>query len=183
LSDLGQREAALAASEEAVAHYRELARTRPDAFVPDLAISLNNLADHLSALGQREAALAASEEAIIALSPHFQANPQSFGDWMAHIRAIYVKLSQECRREPRFELLGATAPAIDDEPSGQTVRAVIDVPTPHPGDDLTADARLTIEHLERLRQWRKLPFSKRLVSKPPEPPSPDLRGRKGSLAA
>jgi hypothetical protein len=155
-----------------VAHYRELADARPDAFVPDLAMSLNNLANHLSHLDRREAALSASEEAIIALIPHFQVNPHGFGDWMARIRAIYVKLSQECRREPRFDLLGATAAAIEDEPPGQTVSPAIDGPTPHTGDDPRSAARLNIEHLERLRQWRKLPFwKKRLVSKPPEPPS------------
>ena len=37
LADLGQREDALAAGEEAVAIYRELAAARPDAFRPDLA--------------------------------------------------------------------------------------------------------------------------------------------------
>ena len=43
LADLGRREDALAASQEAVAIYRELAAARPDAFRPDLARSLNNL--------------------------------------------------------------------------------------------------------------------------------------------
>ncbi len=37
LSDLGRREEALAAAEEAVGLYRELAAARPDAFRPDLA--------------------------------------------------------------------------------------------------------------------------------------------------
>ena len=37
LSALGRREAALAAAEEAVGLYRELAAARPDAFRPDLA--------------------------------------------------------------------------------------------------------------------------------------------------
>ena len=63
LSALGRREAALQAAEEAVALYRELARARPDAFTPDLAMSLNNLANMLSDLGRREAALQAAEEA------------------------------------------------------------------------------------------------------------------------
>src|SRR6201993_2792457 len=42
LSNLGRREEALAASQEAVDIYRRLAQTRPDAFLPDLASSLNN---------------------------------------------------------------------------------------------------------------------------------------------
>ena len=44
LGDLGRREDALAAIQEAVTIYRELAAARPDAFRPDLARSLNNLA-------------------------------------------------------------------------------------------------------------------------------------------
>ena len=40
LSDVGRREDALAAAEEAVALRRELARARPDAFTPNLAGSL-----------------------------------------------------------------------------------------------------------------------------------------------
>jgi tetratricopeptide (TPR) repeat protein len=63
LSELGEREAALAAAREAVELYRALAAQRPDAFRPNLAMSLNNLANGLSALGEREAALAAAREA------------------------------------------------------------------------------------------------------------------------
>ena len=44
--------------------YRELAAARPDAFRPDLAMSLSNLASFLSELGRHEAALAAAEEAV-----------------------------------------------------------------------------------------------------------------------
>ena len=43
LADLGRREEALAAIQEAAAICRELAAARPDAFRPDLAMSLNNL--------------------------------------------------------------------------------------------------------------------------------------------
>jgi hypothetical protein len=39
---VGRREDALAAIEEAVTIRRDLARARPDAFLPDLATSLNN---------------------------------------------------------------------------------------------------------------------------------------------
>jgi hypothetical protein len=41
LADLGQREAALTACEEAAAIRRELAAAWPDTFLPDLAQSLN----------------------------------------------------------------------------------------------------------------------------------------------
>jgi tetratricopeptide (TPR) repeat protein len=61
----GQREEALAAANEAAGLYRDLARARPEAFTPNLAASLNNLANMLSELGQREEALATANEVII----------------------------------------------------------------------------------------------------------------------
>jgi tetratricopeptide (TPR) repeat protein len=64
LSELGRREDALAAIEEAVRIRRILAEARPDAFRPDLASSLNNYSNCLSDLGRREDALAAIEEAV-----------------------------------------------------------------------------------------------------------------------
>ncbi|WP_426960226.1 tetratricopeptide repeat protein [Muricoccus radiodurans] len=64
LSHLGQREAALQASEEATSTNRQLAAANLNAFLPELATSLNNLSAHLSALGRREDALQASEEAV-----------------------------------------------------------------------------------------------------------------------
>ena len=53
LADLGRREEALAASEEAATIRRELAAARPDAFRPGLAGSLNNLSYRLASLGRR----------------------------------------------------------------------------------------------------------------------------------
>ena len=43
---------------------KALAKDRPDAFLPDLAMSLNNLGIRLSNLGRREDALKASQEAV-----------------------------------------------------------------------------------------------------------------------
>jgi tetratricopeptide (TPR) repeat protein len=78
LSDLGRREAALQAAEEAANLYRELARARPDAFTPALAGSLNNLARSLSELGRREAALQAAEEAAELYRELARARPDTF---------------------------------------------------------------------------------------------------------
>ncbi len=61
---LRQRADALVAIEKAAGLYRELAAARPDAFRPDLATSLNNLAILLGDLGRREDALTAIEEAV-----------------------------------------------------------------------------------------------------------------------
>jgi tetratricopeptide (TPR) repeat protein len=59
-----QREAALNATRETVALRRVLAAKHPNAFLPDLATSLNNLGAHLREVGQREAALDATREAV-----------------------------------------------------------------------------------------------------------------------
>ena len=64
LSELGRREDALKAAQEAVDIYRRLAKDRPDAFLPYLAGSLNNLGIMLSELGRREEALKAEQEAV-----------------------------------------------------------------------------------------------------------------------
>jgi tetratricopeptide (TPR) repeat protein len=69
LSALGRSEEALTVAEEAVRLHRALAMARPDAFDPDLAGSLNNLANSLSELGRHEEALTAAEEAVL----HFRA--------------------------------------------------------------------------------------------------------------
>src|ERR1019366_2974089 len=78
LGDLGRREEALAAIEEAVTIRRELARARPDAFLPDLATSLNNQSVRLGELGRREEALAAIEEAVTAYRELARARPDAF---------------------------------------------------------------------------------------------------------
>ena len=64
MSHLGQREDALAAAREGTDIYRRLAADRPDAFLPNLAASLNNLGSRLTDLGRREDALAAAREAV-----------------------------------------------------------------------------------------------------------------------
>ena len=78
LGDLGRREEALAASQEAVEIRRRLAQARPDAFLPDLATSLNNLGNHLSNLGLSEEALAASREAVDIYRRLAQSGPNTF---------------------------------------------------------------------------------------------------------
>ena len=45
-------------------HLRQLAADNPDAYLPDLAASLNNLGNRLAEAGQREEALAPAQEAV-----------------------------------------------------------------------------------------------------------------------
>ena len=60
---LGRGQEALAATEEGLKIFRELAKTNP-AVLGDLASSLTNLGQALSDLGRRQEALAATEEAV-----------------------------------------------------------------------------------------------------------------------
>ena len=78
LSDLGQREQALAAIAECVGLTRELAEARPDTFSPNLAVALNNFSNSLSDLGRREAALAAVEECVGLRRKLAEARPDAF---------------------------------------------------------------------------------------------------------
>ena len=77
-SEVGQREAALASTAEAVRIYGELAKRNPDAFQPDLAMSLNNLGTMQSEVGQREAALASTAEAVRIYGELAKRNPDAF---------------------------------------------------------------------------------------------------------
>ena len=63
-ADLGREEQALTSIEEAVQVHWWLAAERPEVFLPDLALSLNNPSLRLADLGRREQALTAVEEAV-----------------------------------------------------------------------------------------------------------------------
>ena len=74
LADLGQHRDALAAMEEAVALWRDLAAANP-AHQPDLANALNHYGISLRDLGRHRDALAAMEEAVALLRDLAAANP------------------------------------------------------------------------------------------------------------
>ncbi len=100
LSKLGRREEALAASQEAVAIGRHLAETRPDAFLPDLARSLNNLGRDLSNLGCREEALGASQEGVAIYRDLAKTHPDAFlPDLATSLNNVSVYLSNLGREE------------------------------------------------------------------------------------
>jgi tetratricopeptide (TPR) repeat protein len=100
LADLGRREDALAAIQEAVIIRRELAAARPDAFRPDLAMSLNNLSVLMADLGWREAALAASEEAVGVYRESATARPDAFRpDLAMSLNNLSASLAGLGRRE------------------------------------------------------------------------------------
>jgi tetratricopeptide (TPR) repeat protein len=110
LSNFGRREEALAASEEAVRHYRELVGKNRDAFLRDLARALNNLGILLSNLGRREEALAASEEAVRHYRGLVGKNRDAFlPDLASALNNVSGDLSNLGRRE---EALAASEEAV-----------------------------------------------------------------------
>ncbi|MFN7804691.1 MAG: tetratricopeptide repeat protein, partial [Planctomycetaceae bacterium] len=103
LSELGRREAALAAAEEAVRIRRTLAAERPDAFLPDLAASLNNVSVMLSELGRREAALAASREAVQYFLTLTRQVPHAFQQQLLIATPQLFETLEALGREPKSE--------------------------------------------------------------------------------
>ena len=110
LADLGRREDALAAIEEAAGIRRELAAARPDAFRPDLASSLNNLAVRLAGLGRAEDALAAIEEAAGICRELAAARPDAFRpDLAMSLDNLSASLAGLGRREEALAAIQETA--------------------------------------------------------------------------
>jgi tetratricopeptide (TPR) repeat protein len=112
LGDLGRREDALTAVEEAVTAYRALAETRPDAFLPNLAMALNNQSVCLAGLGRREDALTAIEEAVTIRRALAQARPNLFADGYANSLETQARILAALGREAEAETAQAEAAAI-----------------------------------------------------------------------
>ncbi|MBU6408706.1 MAG: tetratricopeptide repeat protein, partial [Alphaproteobacteria bacterium] len=85
----GDRQGALAAAQEAVALYRALAKENPQAFTPNLAGSVSNLATFLSEAGDRQGALAAAQEAVALYRALAKENPQAFTPDLARTLSSY----------------------------------------------------------------------------------------------
>jgi tetratricopeptide (TPR) repeat protein len=111
LSELGRREEALQATQEAVDLYRRLAAQHPDAFLPDLARSLHNLGIRLSEMGRRAEALQATQEAVDLYRRLAAQHPDAFLPYLAgSLNNLGNVLSALGRRE---EALQATQEAVD----------------------------------------------------------------------
>ena len=80
LAELGRREDALAAIDEAVDGYRRLAAARPDAFTPDLAHALTVLSIRLTELRRHPEALAADREAVLLYRQLYAGDPDRFAE-------------------------------------------------------------------------------------------------------
>jgi len=78
LSEVGDKRAALAVTEEAVAIRRRLAEAEPAAYLPDLAMALISLGVWLSEVGDKRAALAVTEEAVAIRRRLAEAEPAAY---------------------------------------------------------------------------------------------------------
>ena len=91
---MGQREAALASTQEAVNLYRKLAQARPDAFEPDLAMSLENLARRIREVGRFDQAVQVAQETLGFYLRRHQRYPQIFDRYVRKTIVLLVELHQ-----------------------------------------------------------------------------------------
>ena len=94
LSALGRREEALEAADEALRIRRQLAAQRPDAFLPDLAMSLGVKGTVLQKMEDLGGAAASFRDGIECLKPLFLRLPNAFRPMMAALARGYI---QACR--------------------------------------------------------------------------------------
>ncbi|MEV0941767.1 tetratricopeptide repeat protein, partial [Micromonospora wenchangensis] len=100
LANAGQREQALTPAEEATNIYRRLAETNPDAYLPNLAASLNNLGNRLAELGRPEQALTPAQEAVRIRRRLAETNPDAYLPNLAmSLNNLGSHLSELGRRE------------------------------------------------------------------------------------
>jgi tetratricopeptide (TPR) repeat protein len=101
LANAGLRDQALPPAQEAVTICRRLAGQNPDAYLPDLAMSLNNLGGFLSEVGRRDEALTAAEEAVTICRRLAGQNPDAHLPHLAmSLNNLGASLSEmECREE------------------------------------------------------------------------------------
>ena len=112
LSNLGRREDALAASQEAVDIRRRLAELRPDAFLPDLARSLGTLGQTLATAERHAEAAAAAREGLAAIEPLAARHLDAFGGLARALGRDHLEACERAGIEPDTELLGRVARAL-----------------------------------------------------------------------
>jgi tetratricopeptide (TPR) repeat protein len=174
-ADVGQREAALEAAREAVNRYRTLAKSRPDAFLPDLAASLQNLGMHLSNAGDHEPALEATREAVDTYRTLAKARPDAFlPDLATELNNLGVVLSDLGQREAALE---ATREAVDAFRSLAKARPDAFLPDLVTSlDNLGFDLSDLGQHEAALEATREATEMQRRLEVSPRPLGPTERG-------
>lgn len=113
LTNLGRREEALDAAQEAVQLRRQLADQRPDAFIPDLVASLDTLGCILQQDSRMtDAATACFAEGIEHLTPLIMQLPMAYGSLIQQLVRDYLEVCQQQGIEPDVTLLRPVAEAL-----------------------------------------------------------------------
>ncbi|MGW1148818.1 tetratricopeptide repeat protein, partial [Streptomyces sp. NPDC002454] len=111
LGEVGRREEALTAIEEAAHHYRALAERDPDSYLRHRATALNNLGTRLGKVGRRKEAVPVIRESIDIRRALAERDPDSYlSDLSASLNNLSVELGELGRRE---EALGPVQEAVD----------------------------------------------------------------------
>jgi tetratricopeptide (TPR) repeat protein len=105
LSALGRREQALEAVQEAVEIRRKLAEANPQAFLPNLAMSLGAYGSVLLALDRYTEAVQALTEGLQHLIAFYRDLPQAFTGLVDALRQLYLEACQKAGQEPDKDLL------------------------------------------------------------------------------
>jgi tetratricopeptide (TPR) repeat protein len=105
LSALGRREEALAKAQEAVRIREQLAQARPDAFLPDLAMSCGARGAILATMDRHQDAAASFADGIRVLTPVFQRVPTAFAQLMGNLARNYLRSCEQTQQEPDGVLL------------------------------------------------------------------------------
>jgi tetratricopeptide (TPR) repeat protein len=104
LKAVGRREEALNTAQEALRINQQLAKARPDVFLPNLATSLNTLGNRLSDLGRREEALDKAQEALRIRDLLAKSRPEAFRfDFASSLNNLATMLSALGRREEALD--------------------------------------------------------------------------------
>ena len=85
----------MAAAQEAVDLRRELAESNRDAYLPNLAGSVNNLAIQLAEAGRRAEGLAAAQEAVELYHELADVSPDVFGPEVDQARGLVAALGED----------------------------------------------------------------------------------------
>ena len=116
---MGDRQGALRSAEEATKIYRRLAADNPDAYLPNLAMSLNNLANGLSGMGDRQGAREKAVESIRLLLPFAEQLPARFGALLASSALTYREACEASGGEADEELLAQVGAVFEEVKAGE----------------------------------------------------------------
>ena len=104
LANIGRHDEALKAVREATSLYRTLVEHNPAAHTPDLASSLNNLANHLNNNGQQREALTTAQEAVSISRNLAEHNPTAYNPKLAiSLDNLALRLAEDGQRGKALE--------------------------------------------------------------------------------